>query len=147
MNEGLLGVPRCSSMAWTIWCLGSQAHPFICHIIPFSSSKSKSHKVLWGADVCPHHDASKDTHVSCALPAPLPASISTSGHAGCASATLSPRWPDTSAPVHLCPFEAEQGASEGTHEMIPTAQAEAQLWLGTSSEVQLICIVHLPRLL
>lgn len=45
VKEGLLGEPRCSSMAWTIWCSGSQALAFICHIFPFSSSKSKSHDV------------------------------------------------------------------------------------------------------
>lgn len=79
-------------------CLGSQACAFTSHIFSFSCSKIKSHKVLEEADVCAHHDADKDTHGSCALPASLPVSISSSAHAGRASTMLAPRlaW-------HLCP--------------------------------------------
>lgn len=115
-------MPRCSSIAWTIWYLGSQAHAFICHLFPSSSSKSKSHEVLREADVCPHLDANRGAHGSRALPAPLPVSISTLGpcRMGFHKAGFTPSL------THLCPnsetealvwtsstWEVEQEAAEG----------------------------------
>lgn len=45
------------------------------------------------------------------------------------------------------PLSSRKKLQKGNCQLIPTAHAEARLWLSTSSEVLLICIVRFPQLL
>lgn len=45
------------------------------------------------------------------------------------------------------PLSSRKRLLKGNCQLIPTAHAEAQLWLSTISEVLLICIMHFPQLL